>query len=126
MLEKKPKDSFARYGLAMEYAKQEEYAKAMEHFRKLWELHPDYSAAYFQGAQVLAKTGETERSPAGAHKRDRSRRPGRRSPYQGPKWRRHWRSCEGSIGCNFKVVTNGFSKRVRKPLILLAPFFISR
>ncbi len=60
MLEKKPEDSFARYGLAMEYAKQEEYAKAMEHFRKLWELHPDYSAAYFQGAQVLVKTGETE------------------------------------------------------------------
>ncbi|MCZ6750306.1 MAG: tetratricopeptide repeat protein [Acidobacteria bacterium] len=60
MLEKKPKDSFARYGLAMEYVKQEEYAKAMEHFRKLWELHPDYSAAYFQGAQVLVKTGETE------------------------------------------------------------------
>ena len=60
MLEKNPKDSFARYGLAMECAKQEEYGKAMEHFRKLWELHPDYSAAYFQGAQVLAKTGETE------------------------------------------------------------------
>ena len=60
MLEKNLKDSFARYGLAMEYAKQEEHAKAMEHFRKLWELHPDYAAAYFQGAQVLAKTGETE------------------------------------------------------------------
>ena len=60
MLEKNPKDSFARYGLAMEYAKQDEHAKAMEQFRKLWKLHPDYSAAYFQGAQVLAKTGETE------------------------------------------------------------------
>ena len=60
MLEKNPKDSFTRYGLAMECVKQEEYAKAMTHFRKLWELHPDYSAAYFQGAQVLAKTGETE------------------------------------------------------------------
>ena len=32
----------------------------MDHFRKLWELHPDYAAAYFQAAQVLAKTGETE------------------------------------------------------------------
>ena len=60
MLEKNPSDSFARYGLAMEYARQEEYGKAMDHFRKLWELHPDYAAAYFQAAQVLAKTGETE------------------------------------------------------------------
>ncbi len=60
MLEKKPEDSFARYGLAMEYARQEEYAKAMEHFRKLWELHPNHAAAYFQGAQVLVKPGETE------------------------------------------------------------------
>ncbi len=68
MLEKNPKDSFARYGLAMEYAKQEEHGKAMVHFRKLWELHPDYSAAYFQGAQVLAKTGETEEARQVLHK----------------------------------------------------------
>ena len=60
MVDKNPKDSFARYGLAMEHAKQEEYGKAMDHFRKLWELHPDYAAAYFQAAQVLTKTGETE------------------------------------------------------------------
>ena len=38
MLEKKPKDSFARYGLAMEYAKQEEYAKAMEHSTNVFSL----------------------------------------------------------------------------------------
>ena len=68
MLGKNPKDSFARYGLAMEYAKQEEYGKAMEHYRKLWELFPDYSAAYFQAAQVLAKTGETEEARQVLHK----------------------------------------------------------
>ena len=60
MIEKNPSDSFARYGLAMEYVRQEEYGKAINHFRKLWEMHPDYAAAYFQAAQVLAKTGERE------------------------------------------------------------------
>lgn len=60
LVEKNPKDSFALYGLAMEYAKQQAYDESMDHFRKLWEFHPDYAAAYFQAGQVLIQTGQVE------------------------------------------------------------------
>ena len=60
LVERNPQDSFARYGLAMEYARQEQYEQAMEHFQKLWEVNPDYAAAYYQAGQVLIKTGQVE------------------------------------------------------------------
>lgn len=56
----KPKDSFARYGLAMELSRLGENQKALEHFQKLWEINPDYTAAYFQAGMLLAKIGEKE------------------------------------------------------------------
>ena len=55
-----PGDAFARYGLAIECAKTEDYAKASAHFDKLLELHPDYVTGYFQYGQMLASAGETE------------------------------------------------------------------
>ena len=60
LVERNPKDSFALYGLAMEYAAREEYEKAMEQFRKLCEVNPNYSYAYFHGGRVLAKMGQIE------------------------------------------------------------------
>ena len=60
LVERNPQDSFARYGLAMEYARQEQYEQAMEHFQKLWEVNPDYAAAYYQAGQVLVKAGQVE------------------------------------------------------------------
>ncbi|MBI3894580.1 MAG: tetratricopeptide repeat protein [Acidobacteria bacterium] len=60
LVEKNPQDSFVRYGLAMEYARQEQYQQAMEHFGKLWEINPDYTAAYYQAGQMLVKTGQIE------------------------------------------------------------------
>lgn len=60
LVEKNPKDSLARYGLAMEHAKREEYEKALESFRKLLEWNPDYAAAYFHAGQVLRKIGQIE------------------------------------------------------------------
>ena len=60
LVEKNPQDFFARYGLAMEYARQEQYELAMEHFQKLWEVNPDYAAAYYQAGQVLVKAGQVE------------------------------------------------------------------
>ena len=60
LVERNPQDSFARYGLAMEYARQEQYDQAMEHFQKLWEINPDYAATYYQAGQVLVKTGQVE------------------------------------------------------------------
>ena len=52
-LAENPADAFARYGLAMEYAKAGQVDTAMEHFSKLLELHPDYAAGYFMAAQTL-------------------------------------------------------------------------
>jgi len=61
-IEKDPKDSFARYGLAMEYARLGQDAKALEHFRILWEANPDYVAAYFQAGQLMARIGDREQA----------------------------------------------------------------
>lgn len=47
-------DAFARYGLAMEYSKSGQTDAALAEFRKLLELHPDYTAGYFMAAQALA------------------------------------------------------------------------
>ena len=60
LVERNPKDSFALYGLAMEYAAREEYDKAIEHFRKVCEVNPNYSYAYFHAGRVLTKMGQVE------------------------------------------------------------------
>jgi len=60
LVEKNPKDSFARYGLAMELAQQAEFDKALEHFRTLLKSNPDYAAAYYQAGQLLKEIGQTE------------------------------------------------------------------
>lgn len=59
-----PGDAFARYGLAIECARTEDFAAASAHFDKLLEMHPDYVTGYFQYGQFLASTGETERARA--------------------------------------------------------------
>ena len=58
-LEKNPGDAFARYGLAMEYSKAGETEKALAEFKKLLELHPDYTNGYFMAAQTLERNGRT-------------------------------------------------------------------
>ena len=55
ILASNPSDAFARYGLAMEYSNQGNVTQAMEEFRKLLSVHPDYTAGYFMAAQTLAK-----------------------------------------------------------------------
>jgi len=60
VLEQNPADAFARYGLALEYSKVGETAKAMEEFGKLLATHPDYTAGYFMAAQTLAKADRTD------------------------------------------------------------------
>ena len=57
-----PGDAFARYGLAMECARTEDYAAASNHFDKLLELHPDYVPGYFQYGQMLASTADSARA----------------------------------------------------------------
>jgi predicted Zn-dependent protease len=52
-----PKNSFARYGIAMELANRGEVDAALKEFDVLTEQSPDYVAAYFMSAQTLAKVG---------------------------------------------------------------------
>ena len=60
ILTENPNDAFARYGLAMEYAKLDEVERAMEEFGKLLVSHPDYTAGYFMAAQTLANASRTD------------------------------------------------------------------
>jgi Tfp pilus assembly protein PilF len=53
-------NSFARYGLGMEYANAGEFSQAVEEFRALIERDRDYAAAYFHGGQALEKLGQLE------------------------------------------------------------------
>jgi len=52
-----PKNSFARYGIAMELANRGDVEAALKEFDILTEQNPDYVAAYFMSAQTLAKVG---------------------------------------------------------------------
>ena len=60
LVERNPKDSFALYGLAMEYANQGENEQAVEQFRTLTEVNPNYCYAYYQAGRVLTKMGKID------------------------------------------------------------------
>ena len=57
MVELRPTDSFARYGLAMEYRKTGDLDAAMVEFRALMAANPEYAPAYFHGGQTLERMG---------------------------------------------------------------------
>ena len=48
-----PKNSFARYGVAMELANRGDTAAALAEFDTLLANDPDYTAGYFMSAQTL-------------------------------------------------------------------------
>jgi predicted Zn-dependent protease len=50
-----PKNSFARYGIAVELASRGETEAAVAQFDQLLLTDPDYTAGYFMAAQTLAK-----------------------------------------------------------------------
>jgi predicted Zn-dependent protease len=54
-----PKNSFARYGLAMELAGRGESDAALSEFDTLLANDPEYTAAYHMAAQTLAAAGRT-------------------------------------------------------------------
>jgi tetratricopeptide (TPR) repeat protein len=64
MVAANPADSFARYGLAMEYVKQGKLQDAAAEFEKLIDSNPNYAAAYFHGGQTLEKLGRIEEAKA--------------------------------------------------------------
>src|ERR1035438_2912810 len=55
-----PADSFARYGLAMEYSKSGQTEQALQEFKTLIETNPDYTPAYFMAAQTLATASRVD------------------------------------------------------------------
>ena len=54
-----PKNSFARYGVAMELVSRGETAAALAEFDTLLADDPDYTAGYFMAAQTLTAAGRT-------------------------------------------------------------------
>jgi|HubBroStandDraft_4_1064222.scaffolds.fasta_scaffold00503_6 tetratricopeptide (TPR) repeat protein len=55
-----PADSFARYGLAMEYSKAGQVEQALAEFKTLIEKNPDYTPGYFMAAQALANASRVD------------------------------------------------------------------
>jgi len=60
MLSANPRDSFARYGLAMEYTKAGQLEQAVAEFHTLLEHDEKYAAGYFHGGQTMEKLGRLE------------------------------------------------------------------
>ena len=60
ILELDPRNSFARYGVAMELAGRGETAAALAEFDTLLANDPDYTAGYFMAAQTLAAAGRAQ------------------------------------------------------------------
>jgi len=60
MVEQDPTNSFARYGLAMEYTKGVDPSLAVTEFEALIKQDPNYAAAYFHGGQTLEKLGRLD------------------------------------------------------------------
>ncbi|HXF27729.1 MAG TPA: tetratricopeptide repeat protein [Bryobacteraceae bacterium] len=60
MVEQDPNNSFARYGLGMEYVNAGHFEDAIAEFRALIATNADYAAAYYHGGQALEKLGNIE------------------------------------------------------------------
>ncbi|HVO59719.1 MAG TPA: tetratricopeptide repeat protein [Terriglobales bacterium] len=60
ILAQSPNDAFARYGLAMEYSKAGDVARALGEFATLLAGNPDYTAGYFMAAQTLVRAERLE------------------------------------------------------------------
>jgi|SRR3954454_22221975 Tfp pilus assembly protein PilF len=60
MLDRQPDDPFLLYGLAMEYKKADEPARALEFFDQVLRRDPNYCYAYYQRAQVHESLGDVD------------------------------------------------------------------
>ncbi len=67
ILEQNPNDSFARYGLAMEYVAQSRISEGLAAFARCIDLDPDYVPAYQMSAQTMAANGQPELAIARLH-----------------------------------------------------------
>jgi cytochrome c-type biogenesis protein CcmH/NrfG len=57
LLQENPRDAFARYGLALEYANNGDAETALAEFARLLEFNPDYVPGYQMAAQTLMRAG---------------------------------------------------------------------
>lgn len=64
MVEQDPGNTFARYGLAMEYASSGDAEQAISEFRRLIAQDDSYAAAYFHGGRALEKVGRLDEARA--------------------------------------------------------------
>ena len=64
MVEQDPKNAFARYGLAMEYAKDGDLPQAVAEYKNLLAMDENYVAAYFHSGQALEKLGKLDEARA--------------------------------------------------------------
>ena len=60
ILAQNPDDTFARYGLAMEYSRAGDIDVALAEFNRLLQGKPDYIAGYHMAAQMLASAQRTD------------------------------------------------------------------
>ncbi len=60
MLAQDGNNTFARYGLAMEYVKAGRLEDAVHEFQSVISANPAYVAAYYHGGQTLEKLGRVD------------------------------------------------------------------
>ena len=60
ILSVEPGDAFTLYGVAQEYAKAGDTAKAVDYFDRCLAADPAYSYAYYHKARAQADAGDTE------------------------------------------------------------------
>jgi tetratricopeptide (TPR) repeat protein len=63
-LEANPNDCFVRYGLAQEYVKAGQLDDAIAEYSRIFEINPDYQAAYYHAGQAYQKLGKTAQARA--------------------------------------------------------------
>lgn len=56
-LQADPQDAFTLYSIAYEYAAQDEHKTAVQYFRQLRSLHPDYTGLYLHLGRSLRALG---------------------------------------------------------------------
>jgi tetratricopeptide (TPR) repeat protein len=59
-----PANVLARYGLAMEHVKINEFEEAVKWFQSVLEVNPNYAAAYFHCGQTYEKMGDVDAARA--------------------------------------------------------------
>lgn len=59
-VETNPSDCFARYGVAQEHLKRGEHEQAIGQFTKIFEINPDYQAAYYHAGKAYEKLGRKQ------------------------------------------------------------------